>query len=349
MNLVGVYRAVSIVATATKQLPISVWRGGVEIETPSLIKAPSFTQNRAVVIEETVLSLALAGNAYWLLQRSGVDAPVQAVEVLNPHIVRIEQDTKTGEVTAYRYGDKTYKPWQVKHLSLLRVPGSLYGLGPIQAAQASLVGARDVRDYASNWFSGGGVPSGVLKTDQVLDAEMADLYRERFEQTQADGRGVAVLGQGTSYQPIYLSPADAQFLETQNYNKTEIATLFGIPAMYMLADAGNNMAYANQQQVDVAFLKFTLSQYLVEIEQAFSDLLPRGQEARFVTEGLLRTDTKSRYESYALALTNGWMTSNEVRDIEGLPPISGGDELAKPSAAPVPQAQFGPEGSGAQD
>lgn len=344
MSLVGVYRAVSILSTAIKQLPMSVWRGGVEIDTPSIIKSPSLTDNRTVVVEETVMSLALSGNAYWRLQRRGPNDPIAGIEVLNPHRVRIDTDER-GEVTGYAYGDKTFKPWQVKHLSLLRVPGSPYGLGPIQAAQASLVGARDVRDYASNWFTQGSVPSGILKTEQMITPDMADLYKERFEATQAGGRGVAVLGQGTTYQPIYLSPADAQFIETQGFTKTEIATLFGIPAIYMLADGGNSMTYTNSIQVDIAFVRYTLTQYLTEIEQAFSDLLPRGQEARFVVEGLLRADTKTRYEGYSLAL-NAWMTPNEIRAIEGLPPLAGGNEMAKPQAAP--QAPTEPEEGGSE-
>lgn len=331
MGLIGVYRAVSIVSTAAKQLPVGVWRGGVEIDAPALIKQPNIDITRVAFVEQTVTSLALHGNAYWLLNRTSPSEAVNNVEVLNPSLMFVETDEKTGKVKQYRYGDKTYPVWKVKHLRLLRTPGSHYGLGPIQAAQASLRGAIDLREYSANWFRDGGVPNGILKTEQQIEAGSADAIKARFMATQSDGRGVAVLGNGVSYQPIYLSPADAQFIESQGFTKTEVATLFGIPAIYMLADGGNSMTYTNSIQVDIAFVRYTLTQYLTEIEQAFSELLPRGQDARFVVEGLLRADQKTRFEGYAIA---PHLTINEIRGIEGLPPIAGGDALAMSAPAP---------------
>lgn len=329
MSLVGVYRAVSILATATKQLPMGVWRNGEQIASPSLIKQPSLSGNRTVFIEQTVVSLALHGNAFWRIVRPTRDEPISSLEILNPTMVSIDYDSYTGEIKAYNYGDKEFKPWQVKHLSLLRTPGSPYGLGPIQAAQASLMGARDLRDYSTNWFRAGGTPNGILKTENTLTEEQAAVYKERFEATQLEGRGVAVLGQGTSYQPILLTPADAQFLESQQFTRSEIALLFGIPATYLLSDAGNSMTYTNVQQTDLAFLKYTLTQYLEEVEQAFSDLLPRGQEARFIIEGFLRADRETRFGGHKTALEAGFMTINEVREIEGLAPVPNGDQIVK--------------------
>jgi HK97 family phage portal protein len=326
MSLVGVYRAVSILTTAAKQLPMGVWRGGVEIDTPSLIKQPALNGNRTVFIEQTLTSLALHGNAYWRIHRPTPNEPIAELEVLNPDWMSIELND-AGKLKNYKYGDKTLQPWQVKHLSLLRIPGTPYGLGPVQAARASIRGAADLRNYSTNWFREGGTPNGILKTDHTLTEEQAAVYKERFEATQAAGRGVAVLGQGTTYQPIMLTPADAQFLESQQFTRSEIALLFGVPASFMLADGGNSMTYQNVQQTDLAFLKYTLTQYLEEIEQAFSDLLPRGQEARFIVEGFLRADRETRFAGHAVALSSKFMTVNEIREIEGLPPLPGGDQI----------------------
>lgn len=334
MSLVSVYRSVSILSGAVEQMSLDVYRNDAVIDSPALIKSPSLDITRAAFLQQSMTSLALYGNTYWLLSRAGANEAVQDIEVLNPALVTIELDDRTGRVKNYRYGDKSYPLWRIKHLKLIRVPGSYVGLGPIQAAQASLVGATDLRDYANNWFYSGGVPSGVLKSDQVLNQIQSDAIKERFLSAQS-AHGVAVLGQGLNYQPIYLSPKDAQFIESQQWTKTDIATLFGVPALYLHADAGNNQSYSNQQQVDIAFMKFTVSKYMREIEDALSELLPRGQVVKFNPESLLRTDTKSRYEGHALALANGWMTTNEVRAIEGLPAISGGDVLAPKPAAPV--------------
>jgi HK97 family phage portal protein len=157
-------------------------------------------------------------------------------------------------------------------------------------------------------------------------------YQDAWDANNRAGK-TRIIGSGLNYQPIYLSPRDAQFIESQDFTKTEVATLFGIPAIYMLADGGNSMTYTNSVQVDIAFVRYTLTQYLNEIEQALSELIPRGQDARFVVEGLLRADQKTRFEGYALA---SFLTDNEKRAIEGYAAIEGGDVLAKPVATPTP-------------
>lgn len=330
MGLVPVYRAVSVLSTATSQLPLAVWRGGEQIRTPNIVAQPDIDLTYSAFIEQTTTSLALTGNAYWRVFRANPTDSVQSIQVLNPHHVQVIADPETGRVAKYGYGDQQFKPWQIKHLMLVRMPGQTTGLGPIQAARGSLSGALDLQAYANNWFSMGGVPNGVLKTDQHITPEQADAYKDRWYESQSGGRGVAILGQGFNYQPIYLSPRDAQFLESQSFSKTEIATLFGVPATYMLADAGNSQTYTNYESIDMAFVRYTLQQYLSEIEEAMSSLLPRGQHARFDLDEFLRSDTSTRYSAYAQA---DFMTVNEKRAREGLPPIEGGDVL-KTSSAP---------------
>lgn len=324
MGLVPVYRAVSVLSTATSQLPLAVWRNHEQIRTPNFVAQPDLDVPYSAFIEQTTTSLALTGNAYWRVFRASPTEPVQNIQVLNPHYINVVADPKTGRVAEYGYGDQTFKPWQIKHLMLIRMPGQVTGLGPIQAARAALSGALDLQNYATNWFSLGGVPNGVLKTDQHITPEQADAYKERWLETQSGGRGVAVLGQGFNYSPVYLSPKDAQFLESQSFSKTEIATLFGVPATYMLADAGNSQTYTNYESIDMAFVRYTLQQYLSEMEEAMTSLLPRGQNARFDLDEFLRSDTSSRYAAYAQA---DFMTVNEKRAKEGLPPVEGGDVL----------------------
>lgn len=80
------------------------------------------------------------------------------------------------------------------------------------------------------------------------------------------------------------------------------------------------MTYTNVADADLTFARWTLTQYLREIEEAFSALLPRGQQARFNLDAILRPSTKARYEAHQLALAAGFLTVDEVRAIEGLPP-----------------------------
>lgn len=337
LGMVAVYRATQIISTSVMQISIDAYRDGELIEPrPLLLRQPDPDMSRAAFLETTALCLALNGNAYWRIFRDN-QGRVTSARTLNPRDVTIKQDTQ-GTVTGYDHLGVTYRTNDIKHLSLMRVPGTATGRGPIQAAQAELRGALDTRDYAAHWFTESGVPTGLLTSKGPLNADQAIAAKARWTETQGGYRGVAVLGGDFSYQPVYLSPADAQFIEGQSFNTTAIARLFGIPAGLMLASVeGSSMTYSNISQAWTEFSRFTLARYTVEIEQALSSLLPRGTDARFNMEALLRPDTTTRYALHTQALTSGFMSVNEVRDLEGLPPVPGGDfptdaELAEQKA-----------------
>jgi HK97 family phage portal protein len=322
LSLSAVYRAFQILATAVSQLSVGVWRGDVELPVPSLIATPDVLgEHQSAFFESTVTSLAGCGNGYWRLYRpsdSPAD-PVINIELLSAAETLVVEDQRNpGRVAGYRWRGQLLQPWEVRHLKMLRIPGSLYGLGPIQAAQADLSGAADVRDYATGWFQTSGMPDGILKTDQKLNRGEAEEYRADWYSTPAGQ--VRVLGQGLNFVPFMLKPSDAQWLENQKFSVTQVARLFGIPATYLLAAIdGTSMNYTNQEQVDIAFVRYTLMAYLREIEQAFTALIPRGQVARFKVDTLLRTDTKTRMETYEIGLRAGIYQLAWVQATEGLP------------------------------
>lgn len=318
LSLAMVYRAINIHAISAKQMSLRVVRNDSEIEEPAIIKQPDVNCSRSAFIEQAVVSLATTGNAYWEITRD-VSGRVVNLTHLNPLDVQIESNT-AGQVTKYLYQDRELRPAQVKHLSLLRIPGTLVGLGPIQAAQREMRGAIDTRDYAGNWFREAAIPSGVLKSDQVLSPDQAVAAKNAWNSTAGAKNGVAVLGNGLSYSPIFLSPHDAQFLETQNFNVTQIARLFGIPASLMLAGVeGTSLTYSNIESDYIGYIRFGLMSYLIEIEDALSDLLPRGQKVKFNVEALLRSDTVTRYTAHKIGIDAGFLTVDEVRKIEDLP------------------------------
>lgn len=328
MGLAGVYRAVTVLATSVSQLDLGVFRNGVDVpqNSTSLIVRPDYTQPRTAFLEQTVTSLATNGNAYWLLAKESPTAAVKNVTVLNPLNISIE--TRDGK-TFFNYGDKRYADWQIKHLKLTRLPGYTYGIGPIQACQNELRGALDLRNYADNWFREGNTPTVILKTDKALQPEM----HAQYSQAWSDGivNGTVTLGNGLSAERWAINPADAQWLESQQFSTTQIARMFGLPAQYLMTDPGNSSTYSNQQDVDSNFVRFTLMRYLTEIEDALSDLIPRGQNVKFNLDGLLRANTTQRYQAYQVALNAGFMTIDEVRELEGLSPMSGGTNTANPN------------------
>ncbi|WP_297587721.1 phage portal protein [uncultured Mobiluncus sp.] len=325
MNLEAVYRCLFIIETAAKQLTIDAWRGNQPLTpAPSLIRRPNIHQTQTAFIVQTVQSLAQRGNAYWLVTCEPTGEVIN-LDVLPALEVQPKQDHETG-IIDFAYRGRLYNSKQIIHLKLMTVAGEIEGLGPIQAAARSIGGALTLADYASKFTQG--IPRGLLTSDQSLTQDQADQLKKEWNEHQSLGNGTAVLGKGTHFEMLYLKPSEMQLLDNQNFNVTQIARLFGIPARLMLAPLeGSSTTYANSQQEDLQLVKWTLTAYLREIEAALTDLLPRGQTARFNLEGLLRADTLTRYQAHQIAIKAGFLTVNEVREIEGLDPL---DETPQP-------------------
>ncbi|GAA3022139.1 phage portal protein [Microbacterium dextranolyticum] len=344
LTLIAVYRAVSIRAMALRQMSVDVERGGEIIATPAIIRTPDPLTGLALgpFIERTAVSLNLAGNAYWRIRRDSAGS-VNSLEVLDPHEVTI-RTTSGGRVTGYAYRGYDLALAEIQHLSKLRVPGTPYGLGPIDAARAELRGALDVRDYAAAWFRDSGLPTGgYWSTDQrlpQLGPGSAVESRKALHAATADHtNGAIVVDGGLELKPFNLSPADAQWIEAQQWSTTSVARLFGVPLTLMMAALdGNSMTYANIGQELASWVKFGLADDLREIEDAFTAVLPRGQRARFNPESLLRLDTQSRYAAHAAGIAAGWLLPSEVRKIENLPEVAGIDDRPPLSPHPAPAA-----------
>lgn len=332
LSLAEVYRAVNILTTAGSQLTLDVFKGNDPVSAPLWVSQPDIKISRSLFLGQIISSLALSGNAFVRVLRDDPTAKINGLIVENPFDVAINTDS-FGNVVDYGIAgrDGTFKPWQIQHLVLQPVPGSARGLGPIQACRQDIKGALDVRDYGTEFLDTGDVPSGVLASDNPITNDQAQQYAEAFANR---GYGTAVLGAGLHYEPILLSPKDAQFIESREFSSAQIARMFGIPARLMLIDAGSE-DYANVQDADTQFVKWTLSAYTRAIEEMFSSLLPRGTVARFNLDAFVRPSTLARYQANEIALRAGWMTVNEIRAQEGLAPKTGGNAL-KPATTPIP-------------
>lgn len=342
--MIGVYRAAQIISTSVQQLSFdaTLVKDGSEVDKPLILRKPDSDESLSAFLEKTALSLVLNGNSFWRVFRDN-QGRVVGLRVLNPRDVVIDVDAE-GNVTGYQYRSRKYTKTEIKHLSHLRVPGDPRGRGPIQAAQAELRGALDTRDYSANWYQDAGVPTGILAAKGPLTADQATEAKARWEATQGGTRGPAVLSGDWSYQPVYLSPEDAQWIQVRQFDTTAIARLFGIPAGLMLASIeGSSQTYSNISQAWVEFYRFTLLRYVVEIEDAFTDLLPRTTEVHANVEALLRPDVVTRYLMHTQALQAGFLSINEVRAIEGLPAAPDGDfKTAEEKAQAFEDAQAAP-------
>lgn len=328
LGIGAVYRAVSIITTSVSQMPLGVYRAGIKIDTPTLIQQPDIQDTQRGFIYETVYSLATHGNAYWRL----FGDPVKVLRVLDPDAVGITEEQGNRR---YWIGADEIPADQIKHLRLMRKPGYLKGYGPIQFGQSELQAALRLRSFADGWFAMSGVPVGMLTTDQSLNPAQAQAFADawnKFIQTN----GTAVLSQGMKYEYLNLNPEQAQYLGVQQAQVVAIARLFGVPpTLLATSPEGSSMTYTNQQEVWLQFLTTTLVDYMNEIEDALSSLLPRGQVVQFEEDALLRMNTSLQTEVDVLMVTNGLRTVNEIRARDGLEPLPGGN-VANPNIGSEP-------------
>ena len=263
--------------------------------------------------------MATYGNAFWYIKR-GVRGIVNITN-LHPQDVSVMTDSQ-GKIV-YSYNGKNYSAQDIKHLKLWQNPSStsLLGEGPLQRHRSVLRSALDLHNYADNWFRTSAVPTGTLTTSEFLSEDTARQNKEAFVASQQE-RSIAVLSSGLKYDSITLNPEQAQFLENQKYITRQIAMMFGVPTMYLgMGIEGQGMTYVNGNEDRAKLFEDGLQQYIVRIQQAITDLLPRGQYAEFNLTEFLRPNVKTRYESYAIGLTNRFLTVPEVREMEGMPEL----------------------------
>ena len=325
LSLASVYRAIQIIATPiSKALPLETYRYGggleVKIENPVLVNNPSLSESRKDFIFSTVSSLAINGEAFWFKSYDS-RGQVNDLTALDPTAITPRLDGLNGMTgqKVFDYMGRTYTMRDIEHMRLFTTVGNLRGLGPIQAAGNDIATALDLRNFASTWFSSGGVPTGVLKTGKMLTKEQADEITSTWHTKQAT-RQLAVLSEGFDYQTINATPQDLMFTNVAAQSTQTIARLFGVPARLLLTGVdGSSDTYANLSDEQQTFYRHTLMGYTNAIEDALSNCLPRGTSVRFNYEGLYKADMKTRWEMYDIA-TGGvaWLTPEEVRAKEGL-------------------------------
>jgi HK97 family phage portal protein len=330
LRITSVYRSIQIIATPIADMGMTACRYSSTTETkiplPLIVDKPSLNQTRRNFVFETVVSLATYGEAFWLKQYDS-RGNVNSVDILPAQSVGVYVDPHTFVKSFSWFGNK-YSTSEIEHIKLFSMTGYPRGLGPIQQCNEELASAVQLRNWATNWFSAAGVPTGTLTTNMQLNAEQAQDIAERWHAKQAS-RQVAVLGSGVQYQQVSLSPKDALFTDVAAQSVQSVARLFGIPARLLVTGVdGTSLTYANLSDEERTFWRHTLSAYTDPIEDAFSNLLPRNVEVDFDFEDLFKSDMTTRYANYAVAIQAGFMTPEIVmqkEDIQNVTNIGTGD------------------------
>jgi len=324
LTLTAVYRSIQIIATPISKMPLNTFRyaTGIEvpIENPVLVNKPNYIDTRRNFLFETVVSLALDGNAFWL-KSYGSNGAVNNLTLIPSNAVTIRSEPDGKVYYDYQVTDQNVvktTTTDIQHLKLFPRAGYLRSLGPIDACNKDISAALDLRNYAANWFGQAGIPTGILKSDKPISSEDANEITERWHAKQSE-RKVAVLGQGFEWQTVQLNPRDAMFTDVQIQQVQAIARLFGVPARLLLTGVdGSSDTYTNLQDENQVFYRHTIMAYTDAISDALSECLPRGTRAEFNFEGLFKADMANRFNMYETAIRAGFMTTDEVRRKEGL-------------------------------
>lgn len=305
MGLPAVFRSIQLIAGMGAQCVLESWRGTQLVDPqPVMVTQPDPWREADSWVERFIVNLATDGNNFLWLERAG--GAVQSQTILNPFTVQVLWKVVNGRrVKRYAFPHPvTGKRMEVGasdiiHTWFIEVAGMDRSLSPIGWTRAALTGAIDLREYADRWFREEAV-DGVLTTDQNIDQAAAKnakkTWYSRDPEIDPAGPRVRVMGKGLHYEPIMLRPSDAQWLEAQNFGILDVARIFGTPPEYLAAAVdGTAMTYSNLTMIDSQFLRTTLFPvYLRKIENAVSQVLPRGQRARFRTDDLLRPDAQTR-------------------------------------------------------
>lgn len=349
MQMTAVYSCVRILSEAVASLPLHLYRyndkGGKEKATEHpmyfILHDEPNPEMTSFIFRETLMThLLLWGNAYAQVIRNG-KGEVVALYPLMPNRMTVDRDDKGQLYYEYMVSDtdpKTMKGTTVKlnPRDVLHVPGlgfdGLVGYSPIAMAKNAIGLAISAEEYGSKFFANGANPSGVLEHPGVL--KDPSKIRESWTQTfggSNNSNKVAVLEEGMKYTPISISPEQAQFLETRKFQINEIARIFRVPP-HMVGDLDKS-SFSNIEQQSLEFVKYTLDPWVSRWEQAMvrSLLSPEEKKKYFIKfnlDGLLRGDYQSRMNGYAVARQNGWMSANDIRELENLdriPEEKGGD------------------------
>lgn len=344
LGVVAVYACVRVLAETLASLPLFLYRRltprGREraVDMPLywlLHDAPNPEMSRMSFWESIVGQAALRGTGYAEIAR---DADGRAVALWPLRSDKMEAG-RTAEGTLYwlyTMPDGTKRPMSSR--DVLNVPGfgstGIVGYSPIELHASALGLALDAQSYAERFFSNDSRPGGVLQTkDKLSDAGFERLKKSWEEAHRGVGNAhrVAILEEGVEWVQVAMSSRDAQFLEQRRFSVEEVARLFRVP-LHLIQEL-SHATFTNIEHQSIDFVVHTVRPWAERVEGAVERCLLTTAERRelfaeFLVDGLLRGDQQSRYAAYSVGHQNGWLSANDVRELENMNPIApedGGD------------------------
>lgn len=325
LEIPAVARARQLITSIVSMLEPVAWRNGYPLPTadqPAILTRPQAEITRKEWLAQLAASLVDHGNAYLWIPEAGRSSSgwPDIANVLPFDEVHAEWADGSRFARRYRWNGRTLYPQRdIVHIAIDRPAGQLLGRSPLETAGDALGRVLLADLFAAEWFETGAVPTVTLMYDDRLNGAEANAAREQWIANHRN-RSPAVLTKGWNIKESQISPETSQLLETRKWGVQEVARVLGIfPAELLLAELnGSSLTYQNISEALLTFLRVTAQPvYLDAIEAGLSDLVPSTQTVRFSTAELERLGTSGRWAAYQLALSAGFITTEQIDRWEG--------------------------------
>ncbi|GAC1406087.1 MAG: phage portal protein [Mycobacterium sp.] len=345
---------IRLLAETAGSLPLMVHKTENAIRTPALDAPqwallhdkPNALQTPFAVVSYLIMSMHTSGGAF--LQKMKDGRQVMELWPLNPS--RVKAEVTDNEMVFKVKDPATNKVRTVTRDDIIYLPGVLVdnpyiGTSPLSAHRQSIATAVATDEFAGRYFQNDGTPSGLIVKGPQRK-EQRDELRESWEGRHRGLKGahrLGVLWGDMDYKPLAINAKDAAMIESKKYTVEEGARILRLPA-WMLGGVDQSPRLTPEQR-NMEFLQFSLAPWLARIEQplhADDDLFPdKTLRPTFDVDALLRADIAARTQAYLQGRQAGWLSSNDIRFKEGLPPVAGGDVYQQTPVGGAPALQPG--------
>lgn len=363
LAIAAVYAAVRVLSESVSSLPFKLYRRDGRTRNAAndhplyhvLHDQGNSIMSAMKLREVMMVHLLLWGNSFCEIQRNGRGHLI-GLWPIHPARVKVRLVVVEGlprlkyDVQRDKGGHKTFEQDQILLISGLGT--GILGKSPIQLHREGLGISLSAEKYGAKFFSNDARPGLVLTHPGNLGDEEYERIKHSWHEVHkgsANAHKVAILEEGMKAEAVGLPPDDAQFIETRKYQRGEVASIYRVPP-HMIGDL-DKATFSNIEHQGIEFVVHSLRPWLVRIEQAANQQLLSPSErggyfTQHIVDGLLRGDTKSRYEAYTKARQWGWMSANDARDLENLNPVEGGDVYLQPlNMVPAGSAPFADDSS----
>ena len=359
MEAPTVYACVRLISQTLARMPWQVLRNSADgasndVTHPvyQLLNGEANEDMTSFVFREAQISdCLLYGNSFAFINRNPAGTPI-GMERLRPDLMYMMRDQanqpyyqywtgKADESASPEIKARKFRPYDILHIVGPSADGML-GEAAIHRMRDLIGMELELQEFTSRFFANNCRPAGVLSMPGRLSAEGANRLREAFARVHSGAQGagkVAILEEGLKYDAISTNAKDSDLDSMKKFCRQQIAAAFNVPS-HRVGD-NDGVSYSSAEQANAVFVQSTLAGWAARLEQEVNrKLIKRGDDVttRISFDDLLRGDMSTRFSAYAVAVTNGILTPNEIRAREGLPAVDGGESIRLPLNTSTPTA-----------